>query len=127
MRTSAVSDESDALMSEPDVLTRWPALSKSGLRAARHDGRIRWVRGKRGSAWYRATAIETFISQELEQPCLDPDPGSSYPLESTGSPKNPAALDSIITGTTNELAERAGLASAQRILNRQKRGSQKSS
>jgi hypothetical protein len=59
------------LMSEVDVLQRWPALSKSGLRAARHGGRIAWVKGKRGSAWYRPSAIETFITEELEQPCHD--------------------------------------------------------
>ena len=59
--------DADSLISEPDVLARWPALSKSRLRIARHTGIIAWVKGKRGSAWYRPPAIEIFIAKELEQ------------------------------------------------------------
>jgi len=110
----------DALISEADVLTRWPALSKSKLLAARKAGRIAWVRGKRGAAWYRATSIEHFITMELEQPCRDRENMPSLNSAANGSPKNPAAVASIASGMTPAMAARAAQASAQRILKSRK-------
>jgi hypothetical protein len=83
-------DSIETLISESDVLTRWPALSRSRLLAARESGTISWVRGKRGSAWYRSIAIENFISKELEQPCLGlgqpvrPSRSSAYRVDEFG-------------------------------------------
>ena len=87
MRIIPMADSTEILLSEPDVLTRWPALAKSTLLAARKTGTIAWVRGKRGSAWYRPSAIETFITKELEQPCLGLEQTLSSSSESNGSPR----------------------------------------
>jgi hypothetical protein len=119
--------EIEALLSEADVLKRWPALSKSKLLAARKDKRIGWVRGKRGAAWYRPSAIEIFITQELEQPCRDHAHETFLNSAANGSPRNPADPATTASGMTQELAERAGQASAKRILSGQKRSSPKSS
>lgn len=111
---------SDHLIAEADVLARWPALSKSGLRAARHAGRIAWIRGKRGSAWYRASAIEEFIRRELEQPCREQGPDRYSNSVANGLPKNPDVPASIVSGMTPEMEELVAQASAQRILRRPK-------
>jgi hypothetical protein len=95
----------DDLISEPDVLQRWPALSKSRLRIARHTGLITWVRGKRSSAWYRPSAIETFISKELEQPCRAQETGPYLSSEVNGSPMNEGRKSSTDSGLSPELEE----------------------
>ena len=115
----------DPLLSERTVLERWPALSKCGLRAARQTGRIAWVRGKRGSAWYRPSAIEIFIINEMEQPCLAPAPGRSSRSAINGSLRNLVVPVTTATGKTQPQAEQDALASAQRILSGQKRNSSK--
>jgi hypothetical protein len=110
---------SEPLISETEALARWPALSKSGLRSARHAGRIAWVRGKRGSAWYRPSAIETFIQQELEQPCRARAHDHSLLSQTNGSPTTQDRHSSIASGLSQELEERVAQASAQRILRKQ--------
>jgi hypothetical protein len=109
----------EPLIAEADALTKWPALSKSGLRAARHTGRIAWVRGKRGSAWYRLSAIETFIQQELEQPCRARAYDHSLRSLTNGSPMTQDRHSSIDSGLSLELEELVAQASAQRILKKQ--------
>jgi hypothetical protein len=120
-------ESNEALISEQDVLKRWPVLSGSKLLGARKSGRIAWVRGKRGAAWYRASAVEIFIAKELEQPCRDPGPEIYLRSADSGSPKSLADQGSIASGMTPALAERAALASARRILKPQKTTSRKSS
>ena len=97
----------ELLIPEIEVLARWPALSKCGLRAARQARRIAWIRGKRGSAWYRLSEIEIFITKELEQPCrvARRDPNLNLPVN--GSPKNQDAPATTVSGLTQELAEHA--------------------
>jgi hypothetical protein len=111
---------SEELLSEATVLSRWPALSKSLLRIARQQGRISWVKGKRGSAWYRPPSVETFITKELEQPCLDHAPDRSLSSAGNGSLTTQDRRSSIDSGLNSELEERVALASAQRILAKQK-------
>jgi hypothetical protein len=110
----------ETLLSEDDVLAQWPALSKCGLRAARQAHKIGWVRGKRGSAWYRPSAIETFISEELEQPCRAHAQEPSLNSAANGLPKNLGVLASTVSGMTLEMEERAAQASALRILKKPK-------
>lgn len=104
-----------ALLSESEVLARWPALSKSGLRAARKAGRISWIKGKRGSAWYREEAIETFIHEELEL-CRARAHEKNTFAAINGSRRNQAALVGTVSGLTKEQEELAAHLSAQRIL-----------
>ena len=103
------------LLSEPDVLARWPALSKCGLRAARQAGRISWVKGKRGSAWYREETIESYIAKELEQPCHDLARDHSLNLAANGLPKIPAPHFSTDSGLSQALEEHAARACARKI------------
>lgn len=117
--------DSDPPLSEPQVLARWPLLSRDRLRAARTAFQISWVRGKRGSAWYRATAVEQFIAKELERPCRDHAHAPSLNSEDNGSPENLAVPDIIASGMTPEMVEHIAQASAQRILRKQKDGSLK--
>jgi len=105
----------EELLAEADVLDRWPALSKSSLRTARQQGRISWVKGKRGSAWYRASAVEKFIEKRLEQPCHDQDQSPSSKSEGTGLRESRTDQDFIITGMTQELEERAARSLARTI------------
>jgi len=93
------------LISENDVLARWPALSKSALLAARKSGRIGWVRGKRGSAWYREEAIEAFITKELEQPCHDQEHDRFSNLADNGSPRTPVRPSYTASGLSQALEE----------------------
>jgi hypothetical protein len=110
----------DGLMSEAAVLKCWPALSKARLRVARGVGQIAWVKGKRGSAWYRPTAIETFITKELEQPCRVPEQSHSSSSAINGSPESQDRKNSIVSGLSQELAERVAKASLQKIFAKQK-------
>jgi hypothetical protein len=103
------------LLSEPDVLSRWPALSKCGLRAARKTGRISWVRGKRGSAFYREEAIEQFIQKELEKPCRDHARDLYLNSAANGSPGSPAHPSTTDFGLSQELEEHAAQACARKI------------
>jgi hypothetical protein len=123
--SSSRSDIVASLVSEAAVLTEWPVLSKATLTRARKSGRIAWIRGKRGSAWYRPSAIEEFIKKELEQPCRAHAPDHSLNSKGNGLLKNPASPDSIDSGVTPALAERVAQASAHRILKPQKAVSQK--
>jgi hypothetical protein len=90
-------------------------ISKLGLRAARHAGQIAWVRGKRGSAWYRPSAIEQFISKELEKPCHDRGPARSSKSVTSGSPMIPDHHSYTDSGLSPELEEHAARALAQQI------------
>jgi hypothetical protein len=108
-------ENSEMLISEADALKRWPPLSKSRLLAARKCGRIAWVRGKRGSAWYRPSAIETFITMELEQPCRGRAQEISLNSAANGSPKNQVPHSSIVSGLSPALEEHAARACAQKI------------
>jgi hypothetical protein len=111
------------LISEAAVLKRWPLLSKHQLRAARKAGRISWIKGKRGSAWYRAIFVENFIAQELE--CLAQESDPYLKSAASGSLKNPDDLVSTVSGMIPEMEELASQASAQRILKSQGNGSQR--
>jgi hypothetical protein len=125
---SAVAESTDQLLAEQAVLTRWPALSKATLINARKSGKIAWVRGKRGSAWYRASAIEDFIKKELEQPCHEQGPDRYSNSAANGSPKNLDAPATIVSGMSpdmEKMEELVALASAQRILRRPKGSSPK--
>ena len=122
----AAIDDTEALISETDVLTRWPALSRSALLAARKAGSIAWVRGKRGSAWYRPAAVETFITKELEQPCRDHAREISLNSAANGSPKNPEGPGGTDSGMTPAMEEHVALACAQTILKPRKAASRKS-
>lgn len=64
-------DDDDEPISEKDARERWGCLSASGLRAARRAGTIAWVRGPRGSAWYRPSAVRAFITTHLETRTAD--------------------------------------------------------
>jgi hypothetical protein len=112
----AGSYSSASLISETEVLVRWPALSKAGLKAARENGKISWVRGKRGSAWYRPSAIEHFINQELEQPCRDHARAPSLNLPGNGLPTIPVASGSIASGVTRAMEEHVALVYEQATL-----------
>jgi hypothetical protein len=105
----------DPLMAEADVLMRWPALSQTRLRVARHRGHIAWVKGKRGSAWYRPSAIETFITKELEQPCRADAHAPSLNLAANGSPATRDHPSSTVFGLSRELEEHAAQACARKI------------
>lgn len=109
----------EQLLSEPDVLRRWPALSRAMLRSARQTGRIGWVRGKRGSPWYRPSAIETFINKELEHQCRvqEPDPYSSS--GTNGLPQNRAQKNSTDSGLSQEQEELVAQRLVQKIFNKQ--------
>ena len=109
----------DILISEPDVLKRWPALSKAGLLAARKTGTIAWVRGKRGSAWYRPSAIETFITKELEQPCLDRGLAPSSRSATNGLPTSKDPKNYTASGLSQELEELVAQVSVQKIFEKQ--------
>jgi hypothetical protein len=117
--TATTVTPAEILVSERDVLTRWPALSKAGLKGARQTGKIARVRGKRGSAWYRASAIETFISKELEQPCRAHAHDHYSNSAVNGSPTTQDHLISTVSGLSPELEEHAALASARRISKKQ--------
>jgi hypothetical protein len=106
---------SDTLVSEADVLTRWPALSRAALLAARKSQRIGWVRGKRGSAWYRPSAVEIYISQELEQPCRAHAHDHYLNSVDSGSPTTQDRPSSTVSGLSPALEEHAARACAQKI------------
>src|SRR5262245_43871430 len=95
----------DGLIDEQAVLDRWPALSRSKLRAARKSKRVGWVCGKRGYAWYRPSAIEEFIRKELEKPCLAQEPTPSSSLEGNGLPTNTEQKSSTDSGLSQEQEE----------------------
>lgn len=108
----------DTLLSESQVVKTWPCLSRIGLRAARKSGKIRWVRGQRGTAWYEPSAVREYIRDVLEVARWldhDPDPCSNSAVN--GSP--PKAIEEICTaiGSTLELEEHVAKVCAQRILN----------
>jgi hypothetical protein len=109
----------ESLISEVAVLARWPALSKSTLRAARKAGRISWVKGKRSSAWYRASAVEKFIEKRLEQPCHDQDQSPYLSSVANGSLTTQGPKNFIGSGLPSDLEELVARASAQRILKKQ--------
>lgn len=105
----------DALMPESAVLNNYPVLSLSRLRRARAEGEIAWVKGKRGSAWYRPSAIETFITEHMETPCHDNPKRPSLNSADNGSPKNRERRLSVVTGLSPDQVEHAALACAQKI------------
>ncbi len=86
---------------------------------------IAWVRGKRSSAWYRPSAIEQFITQELEQPCRAHVHETSLNFVDNGSQKNQVVPAYTVSGMTQEMEEHAARASAQRILKPQRSASPK--
>src|SRR6185437_7022522 len=106
----------DTLISEREVLRRWPVLSLDDLRGARKSGRITWVAGKRGSAWYRPSAIQAYISEFKEHRCLARERMPCSSLATNGSAEFPEARHSTVSGLTQEMEERVAQASAQRIL-----------
>jgi len=106
---------SDDLISEIAVLARWPALSKSRLRIARHTGLIAWVKGKRGSAWYRPSSVEDFIKRKLEHPCLENAPDHYSSSATTGSPTKKEQKSSTTSGLSPELEELVAQVSVQKI------------
>jgi hypothetical protein len=106
------------MMDEKTVLAQWPCLSHEGLLIARKRGIIGWVRGKRGKPFYRPEAIRAYIKDVLENPCHAPAQGQSLKSAATGSPQSPSVRASTLSGLTQEMVERAGEASARRILNK---------
>lgn len=117
MANSSTETETESeLISELEVLRRWPALSKSTLRAARKAGRISWIKGKRGSAWYRVTAIKSFINAEMEIPCRDRVHDQNTLAAINGSQKSRGAPAGTGFGLTKEQEELAAHLCAQRIL-----------
>lgn len=108
------------LMPEKAVLNQWPCLSLEGLRAARAAGKIAWVKGKRGSAWYRPEAIRNYIREYLEKPCRAPELEPSSNSAAIGSPPSQGENVYTLSGLTPEMVEHAGRASAQRIFGKQK-------
>lgn len=110
--------DAGSLLSESQVIKFWPCLSRIGLRAARKSGKIRWVRGQRGTAWYETSAVREYIRDVLEVArCLDHDPDPCSNSAVNGS--RPRAIEEICTaiGSTPELEEHVAKVCAQRILN----------
>jgi hypothetical protein len=107
------------LMDEKAVLKQWPCLSHEGLLIARKRGIISWVRGKRGSPFYRPDAVRQYIADYLENPCQDPAPEACSKSAVTGSPRSRTVRDITLSGLTPAMVELAGEASARRILNKQ--------
>jgi hypothetical protein len=105
----------EPLIAEADVLKQWPVLSRALLLAARKQGRIAWVRGKRGSPFYRPSAIEEFIHKELEQPCRAHAHDHSLNSAANGSPTTQHPDSSIVSGLSPVLEEHAARAYAQKI------------
>jgi hypothetical protein len=114
--------EDSEFLPEGQVLQRWPFLSVSRLRAARRAKKIKWIRGKRNSAWYHPRAVLAFITEELEIECHDLDQTLSANLGGNGLLPKPAAQTFTDFGMMQELEEHAARASAHRILNSQSAG-----
>src|SRR5580692_5841965 len=110
-----ISSKHDEPISEKDVLDRWPLLSLEDLRAARKHGRIAWISGKRGSAWYRPSAVQIYITEFKERRCHVREKTPSSSLANNGSAQFLEAPRSTASGMTRELEERVAQASAQRI------------
>jgi len=100
---------------EAEVLARWPVLAASALRIARHQGKIAWIRGKRGTAWYRAEAVQSYISTYMEQPCRALERHPSSNLEDNGSRTSRAAPISTDIGLSRDLEEHVAKAFARKI------------
>lgn len=98
------------LLPEKEILRRWPLLSLNHLRAARASGTIAWVRGKRGTAWYRPEAVTEYIRKYLEEPCRE------QPLEAHGLPPSNKGKDTMTASVPPELLERVAARSAARIM-----------
>jgi hypothetical protein len=106
----------DEPIREQAAVQNWPLLSPAGLHAARLAGKIAWIRGKRGSIWYRPSAIRAYIAEHLETPCRAHAPARSSNSPANGSPPSPAPATSTASGMTPELEEHVARACAQRIL-----------
>lgn len=104
---------SDPLLSEKQVLDKYPVLSAHVLKKARKDETIAWARGKWKSPWYRVSAVETFIRSLEKCPALAPAPSSNSP--DNGSRKTQGRPISIDFGQNQELVEHAARHLAQRI------------
>ncbi len=117
----------DRLISETDVLQNRPMLARGILRGARKTGRIRWTRGKRGSAWYTLADVDAYLRQEREIPCRVQ---KREPYSNSADNGLAESLDGQAftdTGMTPELVASVALASAQRILNPPRSALRKSS
>lgn len=108
-------DAAVTMISESDVLARWPALSLALLRRARKQGQISWIPGKRHSAWYRADAVEQFIANYVEQPCRAVAKLPSSNSADSGSPSIPDRHSSTVSGLSQDLEEHAALHFARQI------------
>lgn len=75
----------DAPIYESDVVDKYPLLTVSMLRAARRRGRISWIRGKQGRAYYLPSDIEAYILSDLGVPCQSQEPAPSSNSAGSGS------------------------------------------
>ena len=102
---------------EAQVLARWPVLSAAGLRRARLEGKIGWVRGKRGSAWFRPTAVQAYIHDFLENEPSCHVSERPHSLNSAASGSRAAQIRPASTdiGLSPEAIEQAALAFARKI------------
>lgn len=105
----------DMLIDEQHLLALRPCLSRAALRKARGQSKVRWTRGKRGSAWYRLADVDSFIEGELTRPCRNREAGRSLNLAdngSQGSTEDPTGTD---IGLTPELESQTAEALARMI------------
>src|SRR5258706_1829970 len=106
----------DELLPESRILELRPLLALGTLRGARKTEKIRWSRGKRGTAWYRLVDVDAFIAEFLERtPCRDQGHDPSLNSEGSGSQSNQAPETSTVSGMTPALEEHAARALALQI------------
>jgi len=112
LHPSAAGDEP---VPERSVLDRWQLLSSGGLLAARRAGKIAWIKGKRGSVWYRPSAVRDYIAAYLENPCHDRAQDHCSSSTDNGSLPSMEAGTSTGSGLTPELQEHVERVLAQSI------------
>jgi hypothetical protein len=103
------------LLSEAQVLDRWPMLSAGVLQRARREKAVTWHKGKRKSAWYRVSDVEAFIERKLKHECRAPENPLCSNSPDNGSPPIPGAPSSIDSGLTPALEEHVAEALAHQI------------
>ena len=59
----------DDPLPQPEIIKRFPVLTKGRLAVARRNGEIDWVKGPRQKPFYTPSAVNAFIRDHLTRKC----------------------------------------------------------
>lgn len=132
--TDLSGDNLGELLTEAQVVDRYPMVSARELKQARKSQSVRYLKANR-TFYYHPDWVAGYLARKVEGPCpADPETASSdSPLENTGStgsatpPAGPFLPAGTGTGMSPTDEESAAEVCAQKILGKRKSGSPRSS